>query len=112
MSLAFHAISAILERRPSAFEALAVLAPGIALFHALRKLSMARVKLFSDMEHFDIHDAKCSEEFDREFVLTAINEWYGSSDAFVAYVRGPLRLEMSEMVLKASTHLAFLQAQF
>ena len=66
---------------------------------------MARVKLFSDMEHFDIKDAKCSEEFDREFVLTAINEWYGNSEAFVECVRGPLRWEMSKMVLQASTPL-------
>ena len=107
LAFVFHTISALLERRPSVVEALAAFAPGIALFHALRKLSMARVKLFSDMEHFDMDDVKCSEEFDREFVLTAINDWYGSSEAFVAYVRGPLRTEMSKMVLKASTHLAF-----
>ncbi|CAE7345940.1 Calmodulin, partial [Symbiodinium pilosum] len=103
LAFVFHTISALLERRPSVVEALAAFAPGIALFHALRKLSMARVKLFSDMEHFDMDDVKCSEEFDREFVLTAINDWYGSSEAFVAYVRGPLRTEMSKMVLKAST---------
>ncbi|CAE7319309.1 unnamed protein product [Symbiodinium pilosum] len=64
---------------------------------------MDRVKLFSDMEHFDINDAKCTDEFDREFVLTAINEWYGNSEAFVEYVRGPMRMEMSKMVLQAST---------
>ena len=82
-----------------------VFVPGIALFHALRKNNMDRVKLFSDMEHFDINDAKCTDEFDREFVLTAINEWYGNSEAFVEYVRGPMRMEMSKMVLQASTPL-------
>jgi hypothetical protein len=33
-------------------------------------------------------------EEDRHFILTAIRAWYGSEEAFTAYVRGPLRQEL------------------
>lgn len=33
----------------------------------------------------------------QEFIYTAIREWYGSEDAFMDYVRGPLRQELLAM---------------
>ena len=102
IALAFHLISILLHRRPNAIEALIALAPGVLIFHALRRNNMARSKLISDMEHFDISSVQCTEEFDKEFVLTAIRRWYGSLDAFTAYVRGPLRDEMMATISQAS----------
>ncbi|CAE7261576.1 unnamed protein product [Symbiodinium natans] len=56
--------------------------------------------LLHQLEHFDLDHAHCSRPFDRQFIHDAIVEWYGSTDAFVDFVRGDLRLDL-EKVLSA-----------
>ena len=61
------------------------------LMHLLRRNNMSKHQLLSDLRHFDLEEAHCRNEFDREFIHRAIVEWYGSKSAFTEYVRGPLR---------------------
>ena len=37
---------------------------------------------------------ECKKEFDQKFIYDAIEQWYGSHDAFRDYVRGPLQQEL------------------
>ena len=36
---------------------------------------MSKHKLISDLEHFDLCKVQCSNEFDKEFIYGAIEEW-------------------------------------
>mmetsp|Transcript_3431 Transcript_3431/g.8066 ORF Transcript_3431/g.8066 Transcript_3431/m.8066 type:complete len:215 (+) Transcript_3431:1-645(+) len=64
------------------------------VFHYLRKNLSMKLLLTHQLEHFDLERAKCAKEYDRRFVYAAIEEWYGSLEAFTAHVRGPLRQEL------------------
>ena len=55
---------------------------------------MSKHRLLSDLRLFDLEKAYCRTDFDREFIHRAIIEWYGSTEAFTHYVRGPLREEL------------------
>jgi len=57
----------------------------------LRKESLTKQKLMSDMENFDLDNADCRSDFDRDFIHAGIVQWYGSKENFTSYVRGPLR---------------------
>ena len=39
------------------------------------KTFMSKHKLISDLEHFDLCKVQCSNEFDKEFIYGAIEEW-------------------------------------
>ncbi|CAE7947358.1 Calmodulin [Symbiodinium sp. KB8] len=62
--------------------------------HMIRRSHMAKHKLFSDLEHFDLGKVQCSNDFDKDFIHAAIVRWYGGEEAFTAFVRGPLREEL------------------
>ena len=62
--------------------------------HTLRKNYVQKHLLFSQFENFDLDSVECSSESDREFILAAIAELYGSHEAFTNYVRGSLREEL------------------
>ena len=39
----------------------------------------------------------CASEFDRSFILSAIDAWYGTRENFQNYVRGPLREQLLQL---------------
>ncbi|CAE7530846.1 unnamed protein product [Symbiodinium sp. CCMP2592] len=84
------------------FMAPAAIAPFVVMVHILRRNLSAKQELFASLDNFDVDKADCAKEFDREFVLQAIEGWYGSREAFTDYVRGPLR---KELLAKANSGL-------
>ena len=64
------------------------------IIHVLRKETRAKRQLLFDLECFSLDRAECVSEFDRAFIHSAIDKWYGSAEAFAEYVRGPLRAEL------------------
>jgi len=51
-------------------------------------------QLLNDIQNFDLGAVECRTNFDKEFVHAAIFDWYGGTDAFTEYVRGPLQEEL------------------
>lgn len=47
--------------------------------------------LIADLDSFDVMRVECQSEYDKACIHTAIDNWYGSLQAFSAYIRGPLR---------------------
>eukprot|EP00435_Cladocopium_sp_Y103_P054017 s338_g17.t1 len=85
------------------FETLAPLIPFSAIafaccVHLLRRSQRTRHQLLADLQNFDLRNADCTHAFDRDFVMSAIARWYGSSKAFTKYVRGPLRQELAPSI--------------
>lgn len=68
--------------------------PFFAVFHMLRKNLSQKRQVFYDLASFELSAAGCRNATDQEFIYAAIQSWYGSLDAFTAYVRGPLRDEL------------------
>ncbi|CAJ1382428.1 unnamed protein product [Effrenium voratum] len=68
--------------------------PLLGIIHVLRKETRAKRQLLLDLESFSLDRAECLSDFDREFIHSAIDKWYGSAEAFAKYVRGPLRAEL------------------
>ena len=59
------------------------------------------------MAIFDLSKVSCSNDADRQFILTALVEWYGSTAAFTDYVRGPLRAELVKVAEAATAPLSY-----
>ena len=70
--------------------------------HMLRGTLYGKHLLLQGLSMFDVQHAQSRLESDRQFVHKAIHEWYGSTEAFTQYVRGPLRQEL----LESSSHYA------
>ncbi|CAJ1461113.1 unnamed protein product [Effrenium voratum] len=68
--------------------------PLLGIIHVLRKETRAKRQLLLDLESFTLDRAECVSDFDRAFIHSAIDKWYGSAEAFAEYVRGPLRAEL------------------
>ncbi|CAE7302867.1 unnamed protein product [Symbiodinium natans] len=68
--------------------------PYIFVIHGLRRNISEKYHLLEELKYFDLDKAQTRSDFDRAFVHSAIVEWYGSKEAFVEYVRGPLREEL------------------
>ena len=68
--------------------------PFIFICHQNRKYMREKNELFLHLQQFRLEDAKCRMESDRKFIHTSIRQWYGSEEAFVEYVRGPLQQEL------------------
>ena len=68
--------------------------PYLITIHSLRKNYVQKHLLFSQFENFDLDSVECSSESDRDFILAAIAELYGSHETFTNYVRGSLREEL------------------
>eukprot|EP00439_Symbiodinium_sp_Y106_P054317 s2634_g7.t1 len=77
--------------------------PLCMVFHFLRKNLLAKSELFAELRNFDLNKVACKREFDRKFIYSAIEEWYGSQEAFTAFVRGPLKEEL--LAKQADTQL-------
>ena len=68
--------------------------------HILRRNLYSKHKLIMDLEHFDLRTAECRVDFDKTFVCDSIAEWYGSTAAFNAYVRGPFAAGVAQIFLQ------------
>jgi len=71
-----------------------VLIPVCVAIHLLRRTLNSKHVLLEGLSTFELQHAHCRLEHDRLFVHRAINDWYGSADAFTEHVRGPLREEL------------------
>ena len=68
--------------------------PTTLMTYALRQNCREKSQLISDLKDLDLDRLICTSEFDRGFILTAIDAWYGNREAFRDFVRGPLRDEL------------------
>ncbi|CAE7300257.1 unnamed protein product [Symbiodinium natans] len=64
--------------------------------HFVRRGYREQDLLLRNLAEFDLSAVSCACDFDRQFILSAVRSWYGSTDAFVEYVRGPIREELVE----------------
>lgn len=71
-----------------------ILSPIFFVLHANRRNMAEKQQLLLDLENFDLNDVDCRLESDRKLVLAAIKDWYGSEQAFMEEIRGPLRKEL------------------
>lgn len=69
--------------------------PALPLIHYIRRILREKRRLVDALASFDLHEAGCSSDFDREFIYSRISLWYGSPEAFTDYVRGPLFQELA-----------------
>lgn len=81
--------------------------PVLLAAHFLRGHYVAKHKLSSDLEHFDLGSVQCSSDFDREFIYEAISTWYGSVANFTDFVQDDLREELVTPILSSSMPLAY-----
>lgn len=81
--------------------------PVQAAAHFLRGHYVAKQKLLSELENFDLSSVQCSNDFDREFIYEAISVWYGSVASFTAFVQDDLRKELVTPILSTSMPLAY-----
>lgn len=68
--------------------------PLLVAIHVLRREVKLRHLLAKGLREFDLRNADCRNDFDREFIYAGIIQWYGSKEAFTKYVRGSLRREL------------------
>ena len=87
-----------------------VFMPVCFLVHFCRGKYREKHQLLEDLKAFDLSKVTCVNEFDRDFICGAIDRWYGSQEAFVDVVRGPLRDELLGML--PTPHLPFGHALF
>lgn len=114
LGFVFYGMAVWLQRRPSIVETMICFLPSAFLFHALRRNNNSKNKLFSDLRNFRLDRVHCSEEFDKEYVFSAISKWYGSTEAFEEHVRGQLCSEIVsnlKCTYVPASH-CFLQATF
>lgn len=68
--------------------------PLLFAIHVLRREVRLRHLLATGLKEFELSNAECRNDFDREFIYSGIIQWYGSKEAFTRYVRGTLRREL------------------
>ena len=86
------------------FLSLACVIPGA---HAIRRDFQEKETSLRQMPNFDLSKVSCSDDADRQFILAALVEWYGSTAAFTDYVRGPLRAELVKVAEVATAPLSY-----
>ncbi|CAE7600444.1 amt-3 [Symbiodinium sp. CCMP2456] len=86
------------------FISLAAVIPGA---HAIRRGFQEQESSLQQMANFDLSKVSCSDDADRQFILAALVEWYGSTAAFTDYVRGPLRAELVKAAEAATAPLSY-----
>ena len=86
------------------FICFAAVIPGV---HAIRRGFQEQEDSLLKMANFDLSKVSCSDDADRQFILTALVEWYGSTAAFTDYVRGPLRDELVKVAEAATAPLSY-----
>ena len=77
------------------------LLPVAIVVHGLRFFFCAKHQLFQDLQHFRLASAECSEQFDALFVHSAIEAWYGSTEAFEHFVQTVLVREIPAVTVSA-----------
>ncbi|CAE6950541.1 unnamed protein product [Symbiodinium sp. CCMP2456] len=80
------------------------LVPGV---HAIRRGFQEQERSLQDMANFDLELVSCSSDFDKQFIVSAVSQWYGSADAFTQYVRGPLREELVQVVAEMQAPMSY-----
>ena len=73
-----------------------LLLPTIWVLHIIRKLFREKKELISNLRSFDLEKVGCRTNRDKNFIHSGIRAWYGSTDAFVEHVKGPLADELTE----------------
>ena len=68
--------------------------PIIFVVHAMRYNYRDKKRLISDLKNFDLDKLRCTSDFDRAFIFSAIDAWYGSREAFRDFVQSSLREEL------------------
>ena len=81
--------------------------PAITAMHWLRYFSVEKQQLIYELAKFDVRNADCRSEFDKEFIHAAITEWYGTAEQFSEYVRGPLRDELITNLHRSGAPVAY-----
>eukprot|EP00438_Fugacium_kawagutii_P029765 Skav217054 [mRNA] locus=scaffold208:10364:11932:+ [translate_table: standard] len=80
-----------------------LLLPMIFVVHTMRLNYRKKSWLMFDLKTFNVDKLICASDFDRDFILSAIEAWYGSREAFNAFVQNDLREEL--LSLLPSPHL-------
>lgn len=83
------------------------LLPVIFVVHALRHSYREKGRLIFDLNGFDVDTVVCHSDFDRAFILSAIDAWYGSKEAFKDFVRNDLRQELLSLLPKPHLPCAY-----
>ncbi|CAE7903737.1 unnamed protein product [Symbiodinium microadriaticum] len=64
----------------------------------LRRNFREKHMLRQELETFDLSNVSCAKEFDRKFILAAIEKWYGSQEAFSEFVQTELRQQLEPLL--------------
>lgn len=75
-----------------------VFLPTCLLVYFCRTKYREKHQLLRDLQFFQFDKVSCKTDFDRSFICSAIKQWYGSQEAFVNLVRGPIRDELLNML--------------
>ena len=78
--------------------------------HLLRKVYREKNEAINSLENFSLAEVHCRTDFDKEYILNAIREWYGDEKIFEGFVRHELREELqalSQMCLLPPQYLLF-----
>ena len=70
------------------------LLPTYIIIHLFRKINREKHDMIAALQTFNLSEAECRLDFDREFIRNAIRSWYGSERAFEDFVRNILRVEL------------------
>ncbi|CAJ1327441.1 unnamed protein product [Effrenium voratum] len=73
---------------------LACTVPGLFVIHSVRRNMEERIQMIDGLNQFDAEQAGCRSEFDKSFIFTGIQAWFGSLQGFNHYVRTTLRSEL------------------
>ena len=72
--------------------------PIVFVVHMMRHSYREKAKLIFDLNNFEVDKLTCASDFDRAFILSAIDGWYGSREAFRDFVRSDLREELLSLL--------------
>jgi len=88
-------------------QSIVALCPAFPVVHYIRKTLQEKRRLLAELQRFDLEQARCLNEFDRDFIHARISEWYGSREAFTEHVRGPLYEELSAPLSNMEVPVAY-----
>eukprot|EP00438_Fugacium_kawagutii_P033487 Skav230640 [mRNA] locus=scaffold1673:391391:392947:+ [translate_table: standard] len=74
------------------------LLPMIFVVHTMRFSYRRKRRLVFDLRTFDVDTVTCASDFDRDFILSAMEGWYGSRETFNTFVRRDLREELLSLL--------------
>ena len=80
-----------------AFTNMFKIVPVFIYTHLLRKVYREKNEAINSLENFSLAEVHCRTDFDKEYILNAIREWYGDEKIFEGFVRHELREELQEL---------------